>query len=240
LALKMALAVALIVTIAGAAILSLLYGHPLRHAIDAMLAYPNRALMVFAWTTVGFAALDFALKRVRFVPKWDPRTLPKVIRREREIPRGRTLFELCLLTLATAWLLAVPERPALVLGPAATFVAFTPAWQIPYALILLSILATGVLHGVNVVRPYWTRARSIARIAIYSVSLVTVALLARADPLFVPIATTTPPAGVDVSQFVAFTSAICSMVLVASAVATVVEIVRELYRMFRRRALAVV
>ena len=66
-----------------------------------------------------------------------------------------------------------------------------------------------------------------------------VALLAAADPLFVPVAAT-PPAGVDVSEFVAFTKIICSFVLAASAIATMVEIVREVYRMLRRSALALV
>jgi len=235
LALKMGLAVALVATVVGAAIGSLLYGNVVWRVVDAMLTFPNRALMVFAWTTVGFAGLDFALKRVRSVPQWDPRALPKLMRRGRDIPRGRTLFELCLLTIAVVWLLAVPGRPALVLGPAATFVAFTPAWRLPYALILLTAVASGVLQAVNFVRPYWTRARSIARIAIYSASLVIVALLAGADQLFAPITTTAAPAGGNVSQFVSFTNGICSIVLVAAAIANVIEIVRELYRIVRRR-----
>src|SRR5262249_54940487 len=103
LALKMGLAAALIATVAGAAIGSVVYGNPTWRVVDAMLTFPGRALMVFAWTTVGFVGLDFALKRVRSVPQWDPRTLPKLMKRGRDIPRGRTLFELCLLTIAVVW-----------------------------------------------------------------------------------------------------------------------------------------
>ena len=34
-------------------------GNAGRHFLEAFLAYPGRALMVFAWTTLGFAALDW-------------------------------------------------------------------------------------------------------------------------------------------------------------------------------------
>ena len=41
-----------------------------------MLAYPGRALMVFAWTTIGFAVLDVAGSRTKLAADWDPRKIP--------------------------------------------------------------------------------------------------------------------------------------------------------------------
>ena len=75
--LKMGLGVALLVSIVLAVITSALHGDPIRRVLEAMLAFPGRGLMVFAWTTLGFAALDFAQAHVRLGHDWDPRTLPE-------------------------------------------------------------------------------------------------------------------------------------------------------------------
>ena len=93
-ALKMGLGVALLVTTVFAVVTAALHGDPFRRLLEAMLAYPGRALMVFAWTTVGFAILDFATTQVRFVGDWDPRKLPKVVSEEQQIPRLKTLCDL--------------------------------------------------------------------------------------------------------------------------------------------------
>src|SRR5918995_1856727 len=93
-ALKMGLGVALLVTAVLALVSAALHGDPARRALEAMLAFPGRGLMVFAWTTVGFAALDFAQARLRLVHDWDPRKLPKVVSDEQRIPRLKTLCDL--------------------------------------------------------------------------------------------------------------------------------------------------
>ena len=77
--LKAGLGVALLVTVVVAAVTAALEGDPLRQAVEAMLAYPGRGLMVFAWTTLGFAGLDLAQARIRLSSDWDPRKLPKVV-----------------------------------------------------------------------------------------------------------------------------------------------------------------
>ena len=64
-ALKMGLGVALLVTTVLAVVTAALHGEPVRRMVEAMLAFPGRGLMVFAWTTVGFAVLDFATARLR-------------------------------------------------------------------------------------------------------------------------------------------------------------------------------
>ena len=55
--LKLGLGVALLVTVLLAVLGSILTGDPVRHFVHALLAYPGRAIMVFAWTTLGIAAL---------------------------------------------------------------------------------------------------------------------------------------------------------------------------------------
>ena len=94
LALKMGLGVALLVSIVLAVVTAALSGDPFQRLLETTLRFPGRALMVFAWTTLGFAALDYASTRIRLAHDWDPRKLPKVISEEQQIPRLKTLWEL--------------------------------------------------------------------------------------------------------------------------------------------------
>ena len=75
-ALKLGLGVAALVTIVLALVNAAMHGTP-RQALEALFAYPGRALMVFAWTTLGFALLDMMRTRVRVATDWDPRSLPR-------------------------------------------------------------------------------------------------------------------------------------------------------------------
>ena len=78
-ALKAGLGVAGLVTIVLAVVSAALHG-TLQSALESVSAYPGRALMVFAWTTLGFALLELMQARVRVVTNWDPRRLPKLKR----------------------------------------------------------------------------------------------------------------------------------------------------------------
>ena len=76
-ALKAGLGVALLVTIIVTTITTItttMAGAPVRQIVEAFLGFPGRALMVFAWTTLGFAALDFAQARLKLPRTWDPRS----------------------------------------------------------------------------------------------------------------------------------------------------------------------
>ena len=131
-----------------------------------MLAFPGRGLMVFAWTTVGFAVLDFAATQVRFVGDWDPRKLPKVVSEEQRIPRLKTLCDLSFVLLYVVWLLLLPRSPLLILGPAAALVQYAPVWRIVYVPMVLLALATAILHVIDFVRPYRASSRELTRVAI--------------------------------------------------------------------------
>ncbi len=195
-----------------------------------MLAYPGRALMVFAWTTLGFAAVDMAAARLPLTANWDPRTLPKVIRHEHAIPRWRTMCELAFLIPALIWLLLVPRAPFLLLGPAAALVDPAPIWWVVYLPIVMLTIATAALHAVNFSRPYWTRARSLARLGIQAATLFVFVILLRAGDSFTAAHSATLAGGpeADVINIINMSFQIGFVVMIA---VSAVVIARELYRL---------
>jgi hypothetical protein len=234
-ALKAGLGVALLVTIVLAIVTTAMQGDPIRHAVQAMLAYPGRALMVFAWTTVGFAILDLVQSRTTFTLEWDPRTLPKVVRRDLRISRLQTACELLFTLAGLVWLLLVPRSPFLILGPAGAFADFAPIWSQVYVPILVLAVATVAFHVVNLARPYWTKERSLARIGINVGTILVLVVLLLADAWFVPAALhPTPPVGMQISRVVEIINVSFRIGFIVSLVIVAVEVVREFYRMKRR------
>jgi hypothetical protein len=183
--LKSGLAAALLVTVVLGLVTSVDAADPAGHAVQALLAYPGRALMVFAWTTLWFAGFDLVLQKIKIRHDWDPRQLPKVTSHTSWLARQRALFELLLIAGYVVWLLLIPGRPFLLLGPLAEFVAPGPAWHDTYAFIVLVGIGNAAVHLLAVVRPEWTRARSLGRIAISAATLTIVLLLLRGGDAFV-------------------------------------------------------
>ena len=229
-ALKTGFAVALLVTMVLTVVTAALHGDPFRRFLEAMLAFPGRGLMVFAWTTLGFAALDFAQSRLRLVHDWDPRKLPKVVSVEQQIPRLKTLWELSFMLVYVTWLLLLPRSPWLILGPVAALVQYAPAWRVVYVPMLLLALAMAVLSVIDFVRPYRTSTRELARVAINVGSLFVFVFLARAGDLFLPRTAAAAPEGVDLLRVVEIVNACFRIGMAVAAVITVIEIWRGLRR----------
>jgi hypothetical protein len=234
-ALKAGLGIALLVTVVLAAVTAALEGDAVRQAVEAMLAFPGRALMVFAWTTLGFAALDFAQSHMRLSTDWDPRKLPKLVRDEDRISRLRSLGELIVVLAALVWLLLLPRAPFLILGPAAALVEYGPAWRLVYVPILLLTLATGALHLIDFMRPYWSRPRALLRLAISGATLLIFAFLARTGQLFHAAPAVRIPDNVQVDQIVRIINASFQIGFAVAAFITAFEIAKALRRLKQRR-----
>jgi hypothetical protein len=230
LALQMGLGVALLVSVVLAIVNAALSGDPFHRLLETMLGFPGRALMVFAWTTLGFAALDYASTRVRLAHDWDPRKLPKVIREEQQIPRLKTLSELAVQLIYIGWLLLLPRTPWLLLGPAAALVHYAPVWRVVYVPMLLLALGTAVLQVIDFVRPYRASGRELIRVTFGVGSLFVFMFLARAGDLFLPAAATALPAGVDVVRVVDVMNASFRIGFAVAGAVTVFEIWRGLRR----------
>jgi hypothetical protein len=232
-ALKMGLGVALLVTTVFAVVTAALHGDPFRRVLEGVLAFPARGLMVFAWTTLGFAALDFAATRVRFVGDWDPRKLPKVVSEDQRIPRLKTLCDLSFVLLGIVWLSLLPRSPFWILGPMAGLVEYSPIWRFVYVPMLLLGVVTAILHVIDFLRPYRARSRELTRLAIKVASLVLMLFLAQAGDLFLARGSATVLEAVHLERVVAMINLGFRIGMSVAAVITVLEIWRGLRRLKR-------
>ena len=81
----MVLRLVLAVTLFGMAVAAVTVaatGQGLAAALGILCEYPFAALSVFAWVTFVFVVLDVVQVKFDFFAKWDPRTLPKLTKRE--------------------------------------------------------------------------------------------------------------------------------------------------------------
>ena len=234
-ALKMGLGVALIVTTVLAAIATVLHGDVLRHALEAFLAYPGRALMVFAWTTLGFAGLDLAQSRLKLTHRWDPRTLPRLMKHEERMSRTQALCELLAASAGAIWLMLVPRWPFLLLGSATSLLQLAPIWSIVYIPILGVTLATVAINVFTFARPAWTPLRTLARAAVHSVACVIFVVLLRVDQwvLAKPGATLTD--GTSAERLADIANHVVEISLTVALFVTLIELGREIHRWNSRR-----
>jgi hypothetical protein len=236
-ALKVGVGGALLVTLALGVVAALVTGDAVRQFVEAMKAFPGRALMVFAWTTLGFALVDLAQSRMKLTHAWDPRTLPAIARREHWISRGSALAELFVASAALVWLLIIPGSPHLLFGPAAGALAPAPIWQVVYVPFVLLMAAGAVLGLVNVLRPYWTPVRSFVRIGLQVGMLIVLGVLFRAEVWVLARPGATLP-GVDaLDRLLEVVNRTFEIGLVIAVIVCLIEIGKEAYRLYSRRSL---
>jgi hypothetical protein len=180
-ALRAGLGVALGVTVLLTAVALGLAGGGTGQIVNGLLAFPGRAVTVFAWITIGFAAFDFAQSRMKLTHNWDPRNLPKLVKPTDRVSRWSAFCEAIGTAALVVWLLLLPKYPFLWFGPLQSVLTPAPIWSEVYVPLLLLWLGTFALSTANVVRPYRTTARSLARVAIHFSSFLIFVLLARAD-----------------------------------------------------------
>ena len=234
-ALKLGIAASLLLTVVIAVITALVTGEPARHFEEALLAFPGRALMVFAWTTLGFAAVDLMAAQTKIRHAWDPRQLPKVVRRDRWISRGNALAELFFSAAVLVWLLLIPGSPHLLFGPAARAIQLAPVWATVYVPMLLVVTAGIALALVNVMRPYWTPLRSLARIGTQLATLGIVGVLLRAHLWVTARAGATLPNGAPLDASMDLVNRAFQVGLSITALMCLIEIGRHAYRIYSRR-----
>ena len=231
--LKLGIGAALAVSIVAGAIDVLLHGDAVNRIVRGVIAFPGRALMVFAWTTLSFAALDWAQARIRIWDSWDPNHLPKLASRDHHLSRFDALCECLASTAALVWLLLIPRSPALVLGPAAAFLTLSPVWTTVYPAAIGLLLGTIALSLVNFLRPVWTPMRSWARIALHATSAAIFVVLLRAGEWVA--ARDVPGSATSMDRIVDVANRSIEIGLAIALIVGVVEIAREAYRLSSRR-----
>jgi len=114
--------------------------------------------------TLIMAVLERTQARLHLFEKWDLRSLPPAPKQAQPPSRTQTIFELISGILGLLWLLALPQYPFLILGPAAAFLKPAPMWHNFYLPMILLALAGLAYQGVSLMRPQWTWLPPTARL----------------------------------------------------------------------------
>src|SRR5262245_41257047 len=235
LVLKVALAIAFVVA-AGFAVLGPTGDAEIRSRLVEVLAFfIRRSLVVFGWITLAFAALDLWQTRVFRHTSWDPRRLPAVVRFEDRMSRLDSLIQLVIASAGLVWLLLVPSFPFLLLGRAARVLELTSIWSVVYAPLLVLTAAVVVFHAVNLSRPYWTPARSAARILIRLGTLLIYVMLLSTDTWVAAKVGSTLPNVASLESIVQIVNVSCRIALIVASIGTFSRIVREILLVRSRR-----
>ena len=149
-----------------AGVAALIGPDPVQQIVNTFLRFPGAVLMLFAWMTLGFAVLDGVEGKFRSLGKWDPRSLPPVVKYAERIPRANSIAEIIsFAAFFMLWWSAVPYFPYLVFAPAIGHWHLAPVWHSFSLPITLIVLAGMAQSAVNLVRPHWTQFRSAMRLA---------------------------------------------------------------------------
>ena len=123
------------------------------------------AVQIFAAVTIVFALVEHYFGATKLLAEWDPRRLPAV-RPQRDvnrIPRASSIAEVAANVLFIAWWAGgypIFYGPFWISGT--IFPEFHRLFFVP---ILFLAMITAAVAVVNIVRPYWTRARRAIRAA---------------------------------------------------------------------------
>jgi hypothetical protein len=232
--LQVGLAICVLMSVVFAVTSSAFEGNGLGHAVDALVAFPQRAIVVFGWTTLAFVVAERLGLQERLTRSWSPLTLPKVVAGERLLSRKRALFELGATVLGTAWLIVMTQAPSLLLGPVSSVVDFAPIWSVAFPALLVSALATIALQITNLARPYWTPTRAKLRLLTQVAALAVLGLLLQAGTWFVPAAAVAAGDAASAATLAGLINRSLFIGLAVAAIITMIEMTRELRRLKRR------
>ncbi len=225
-ALKIALALAFAVQVVIALSVGLSQNAPER-LLGWIGRFPGVALQVVFWVTVVFAVADYWQARLRLFDKWSPRTLPAV-KPTRPATPVNMVIEVIANLVFIAWWLTLPNHQFLLFGPAAAFLAISPAWWKLYYVALAPAIASTLLALVNLVRPSWTWLPRVRSLVTNVASLFVLSVAIRAGALVVP-----AKDSADLTRLVKGINDVTSAVLVIISLITMAQVLVDVYRLLR-------
>jgi hypothetical protein len=114
--------------------------------------------------TLLFAVLERTQAKLHIFEKWDLRSLPAVKKQDQTPSRTHSIFEIVFSMIGLLWLLAVPNYPFLIFGPAFAFLKAAPLWHTFYLpLVILSAMQL-TYQIISLVRPQWDWFPAAARL----------------------------------------------------------------------------
>ena len=128
--------------------------------------------------TLVFAVLERTQAKLQLFEKWELRSLPPVSKQAQPASRTQTVFELIFGVIGLLWLLAAPQYPFLIFGPASAFLRLAPMWHVFYLPLILLALAGLARQCVSLMRPQWTWLPPAAQLANTFITLILVHFVA--------------------------------------------------------------
>ncbi len=125
----------------------------------------------FGIITVVFAVIDRVSVKSPCISDWDPRKLPKVKIETSTKRRYNAVCGIVAGIFGLLWLLAIPEYPFLIIGPAAYVVKAAPVWQTVYWLLITLAFAGIIEHIMRLLRPDLTWFPPTFRVATSAMTL---------------------------------------------------------------------
>jgi len=168
-----------------AAVAAAATGQGLGQALGILLRYPFAAISAFAWVTMVFVVLDIVQVKFDFFGKWDPRTLPKLTKKEPKHSMLESVAALVFGGIFGIWWLVGLKHQFWIFGPGVAVLRFGPVWQTLYPLFVVLVIADLIRHFVDVIRPDWERGRVAFRMFFRAMNLLVLYFLINASELLV-------------------------------------------------------
>ena len=187
LGLKISIAIAIAVQLVTA-LAMVATGTPGAQVIGRLASFPFTGLVtLFGWITIGFALVDVHVRHTvtRATDAWDPRTLKNPPKELLPKTAWSSAVELAFGTIGLIWWAAIPSQPWLVFGPAAAFLAMSPAWQAVHMPLAVAWLAGLAVRWTLLFRPDLKGLRFAFDIASNVVAALAAVYLLRADAIVV-------------------------------------------------------
>jgi len=156
--------------------------------------FPSVALTFWAVMTLGFAFFEFAqgryFQKVDFSKGWNPNDLPKVEAKGKQPSLAGGVADVIVSALVIVWLLAVPYKPYLLLGPGVGYLhampfGLTPEWHIFYRQIIVLMLLQLMLKTVMLFLQSARRWRKGVDIFVHVVGILIITIMVQARSYFV-------------------------------------------------------
>ncbi len=127
--------------------------------------------------TLIFAILERTQAKLQLFDKWNLQSLPPAPKQQQPPSRTQSIFDLICGVLGLMWLLALPQYPFLLLGPAAAFLKPAPIWHSFYPPMIAIALAGLVRQGIGLMRPQWAWLHPAGQLLTTVLSLVMVKIM---------------------------------------------------------------
>jgi len=155
-----------------------------RVQVEEPKAFFLTVVIQFAVITAIFCVVDLLQRRSGGVPPalGDNHQFPPTYLRD--VPRWQSLNGFLAWLVLTAWWALIPSYPMLLIGTAANFIQFSPAWGRFYWPILLLLVAGLVQRATNFFRPEWNWLPPVTRLGINVIGLLLIYPIHLSAPYF--------------------------------------------------------